>query len=247
MMLRAHYRVVLATVLGACGFVRADDGAGLRPAGTVDVSLTIESRADGQRASLAPAVWYGLSDRLTLGLASDYSSRDRFGAGRGLCLAGCQPADPAFAGLDVAARFPLVYGPSRLTGEVATDIAGWSPARAALRMSVLGERRGDAVYARLRGELSIGLLGRADGNRDLTGLAFTVGRPIAGPLGAELTAGVDGPATDGFFGELRTPAGVRTWLRPGGAWSATLSLGTDDLRVERDVFATLSVEVRVAS
>lgn len=246
---RAHHLLVLVFVTGACDRVQADHGvAALRPAGAVDVAVSLDARVDGEQISVAPDLWIGISDRLTLGVTTSPMAHDQFGATRGLCAAGCQAADDRFRGLDVAARFPLVCGPSRLTGEVATDIAAWSPARAALRVGVLGERRGPVVYARLRGELAIGLLGRADGNRDQARMVFALGAPLAGPVGGELTVGAAGPASEDFFGELRAEAGVRATLRPGRAWSASLGLGTDDLcGPSRDVFATLSVEVRVAS
>jgi hypothetical protein len=252
MTLRATHLVVLVLVQasGGCGRVRADAApAALRPAGAVEVSVTMASRLDGTIGSAAPDLWLGLSDRLTLGITTSDRSRDGFGASRGLCVAGCLPADDLFRGLDVAARFPLVYGARRVTGEVATDIATWSPARAAVRVAAIAERDGARFYARARSELAIGLLGRADGNSDRLAARFTVGAQGSGPLALEVTVGAAGPATDGFFADLAAPAGLWLALRPGGRWSAAAGLGTDDLLGgrARQGFAALSVEVRVAS
>lgn len=136
-----------------------------------------------------------------------------------------------------------------MTGEVATDIATWSPARAAVRVAAIAERDGARIYARARGELAIGLLGRADGNRDRLAARFTLGAHGPGPLALEVTAGAAGPATDGFFADLAAPAGLWLALRPGPRWSLSAGLGTDDLLGgrARQGFAALSVEVRVAS
>ena len=200
-----------AVALAGVAPARADDGAlaapTLVPAQAVAVAVALEGRLDGDAADVAADAWYGVGAGLTLGLRHSQRSVDAIGAGRGLCLRGCRAGDDRYRGVALTARFPLA---ARLTGELATDVTAWSPAHAAVTVGVIADWRDGRRWARATARLAVGLLGRADGNRDRAAVDATVGAPLIGPLGVEVgalqdhhVAAVAAPALEVARGDLR--------------------------------------------
>lgn len=256
--------LALVAVLSACSPARvhadvAADGVlaapTLLPAGTVAASVTLDATLDGERADLAPDLWYGVSDRLTLGIAHSQPPLGMFRANRGVCISGCLPADGRYGGVALSAQFPLTrVDPAspertRVVGIAATDVATWSPAAVSLALGAVAEWHADRFWAQAGPRLSIGLLGRAGGNRERASAGVTMGAQIVGPLAIEIGIGVGGPATVDFFAGAETPVRARVVLRPGANVAAGIAIGASDLLGDgaRRSYAALTVEVRIAT
>lgn len=221
----------------------------LLPERTAAAALALEGRLDASYLDLAADGWYGLSPRLTVGLRTSWRGADTIGAGRGVCVRGCLAGDPRVRGLALTARFPVVTGRTRVAGELATDVTGWSPAHAAVGLGAIADWGGGPVAVRASARLAIGLLGRTDGNRDRARVDVAVVAPVMAPVAIEVGAGVTGPATDGFFAGATAPAWLQLAVAPapaaGVAWGVGLAIGTDDVvRGERTGYAALVVTAR---
>ncbi|MBK9032664.1 MAG: hypothetical protein IPL61_15545 [Myxococcales bacterium] len=210
------------------------------------LAAVLEGRLDGDHADLAADAWYGVSDRLTLGVRHSLRSVGAIGDGRGLCLRGCRAGDERYRGLALTARFPLIDGRTRVIGEVATDVTGWSPGRAAVVIGAIAHWRDERVWAQAAPRLAIGLVGRADGNREVARVDVTVGVAIRGPVGLELGVGAVGPGTREFFADATAPAWTQVVVRPTPRWGVGAAIGTDDIvgGSARSWFGAITVEVR---
>lgn len=243
----ARVAAAIVGTLAGVAAARADDQAlaapTLVPAQAVAVAVAVEGELTGAAADLAADAWYGVGTGLTLGLRHSQRAVDAIGAGRGLCLRGCRAGDDRYRGLALTARFPLA---SHVTAELATDVTAWSPAHAAVTMGAIADWRDGRRWARAAARLGIGLVGRADGNRDRAAVDATVGLPLVGPLALELGVGVSGPATTAYFAEARAPAwGQLDWWL-GRCWGVGLAIGTDDVtRGTRTGFGALTVAARL--
>ena len=87
------------------------------PAGSIAAELTIEANLAhhfwAQPLSLAPDVWWGATDRLTLGLVHSNASVDRFSPGASLCVRTDDVlyCDAVYRGSGLDARYLAVTGP----------------------------------------------------------------------------------------------------------------------------------------
>lgn len=156
-----------ATVLGTTG-ASADDAppteqlTAPRGALVIDafLELNLASGAAGKPISLAPDVWYGATDDLTIGLVHSSIGATGFlgGVGDALCLSGssngCGSVYPG-AGLDVRYRLkaPLAFD----GGLYARD---FDPFQLALKLGVSGRWRAGKAAIELQPNLFIGLTRR---------------------------------------------------------------------------------------
>ncbi|MBL8626565.1 MAG: hypothetical protein JNK64_34935 [Myxococcales bacterium] len=239
--------VIGVALAASAAAARADDGPlaapTLVPAQAVAVAAAIEGELDGDAADVAADVWYGVGTGLTLGLRHSQRGVDAIGAGRGLCLRGCRAGDDRYRGVALTARFPLA---ARLTAELATDVTAWSPAHAAVTVGAIADWRDGRRWARATARLGIGLLGRADGNRDRATVEATVGVPLAGRFGVEVGVGVAGPPSSDYFAEATAPAWAQLDWWAGRCWGLGLAIGTDDVtRGDRTGYGALTVAARL--
>lgn len=230
----------------------------LLPAGTFAAAVALEATVEADRANLAPDLWYGVSDRLTLGITHSHRPLGMVGANRGVCISGCLPADGRYGGVALSAHFPLSTPARdrgvRLVGIAATDVATWSPAAVSLVLGGIAEWRADRdgrprFWAQAGPRLSIGLLGRAGGNRERASANVTLGATIVTPIAIEVGVGVGGPATVDFFAGAETPVWAQVVLRPRATVGAGIAIGTSDLlgAGARRSYVSLTVEIRVAT
>ncbi|MEZ4403362.1 MAG: hypothetical protein R3B06_25270 [Kofleriaceae bacterium] len=217
-------------------------------AGELRAALALEASLDDGRTNLSPDVWYGLGERLTLGLHHGYRSAGTVGAARGLCLARCDAAQTRHRGVGLSARFPLVAGDTVVAGELQTDVAAWSPAAASVVVGVVARWQAGRAWAQAAPRLALGLLGRADGNRERATIDVAVGAPLARCVGVELGVGSHGAADAAFFAGMAVPLWTQLVVDASGRWRVGLAVGTDDLRAGSDLhgFVAATVEVRVA-
>lgn len=240
----------MGCVLLAAASVHADESAphalGVPPLlapGAVVAALAIESEGAADRVDVTADAWYGVSDRLTLGVSHSHRGGAP-GVGRGVCARGCLDGDDRYRGVALAARFPLGGGATRLVGEVATDVAAWSPARASMQLGLLAHWRDRRVWAQAAARLGVGLLGRADGNREVIRGDAVVGVALGGPITLELGLGMRGPASEDFFGDATAPLWTQLVARASARWAIGALVGVDQALGDRAVFTALTVELR---
>lgn len=232
---------VAGLVLGAAlpGRAGADEVGPLAaptalPAQRVAGALALEVATGDGRAYLSPDLWYGVSDGLTLGLTHSHRPDGTVGGDRGVCVTNCLAGDGRHGGFTLAAHFALGArgapppGGVRLVGLAATTVDRWSPARASFVVGGLALWRGDRLWAQVGPSLSLGLLGRAGGNRERVGAHVTLGAALAAPIGVEAGLGVDGPATADFFGGAAAPLWGQLVLRPRAEVGVGIAIGTTD-------------------
>ena len=214
--------------------------------GALVAALAVESEGAADRLDVIADVWYGVSDRLTLGVVHGHRGLGAPGVGRGVCARGCLAGDDRYRGVALAARFPLGGGATRLVGEIATDVAAWSPARASMQLGLLAHWRDRRVWAQAAARLAVGLLGRADGNRELIHGDAVVGILLGGPITLELGVGMRGPASEDFFGDATAPLWTQLVGRVSSRWAVGALVGVDQALGDRAVLAALTVELRAA-
>lgn len=212
--------------------------------GAVVAALAVESEGAADRLDVVADAWYGVSERLTLGLVHGHRGLGAPGVGRGVCVRGCLAGDERYRGVALAARFPLGGGATRLVGEVATDVAAWSPARASMLLGLLAHWHDRRVWAQAAARLGLGLLGRADGNREVIHGDAVVGVVLGGPLTLELGVGLHGPASEDFFGDATAPLSAQLVGRVSSRWAVGALVGVDQALGDRAVLGALTVELR---
>jgi len=249
--------IVAASSAGTTTRVQADDALGalaaptIVPARTLAIALALETSLAVDRAELAPDLWYGVSDRLTLGISHSHRPDGLVGANRGLCVRGCLPADGRYGGVALSAHFPIVTSANdvRVSGIASTDVAALAPAMASLVVGGLAQWHGDRFWAQAGPRLAIGLLGRAAGNRERLTANVTVGAAIVAPLSVEVGVGVRGPASADFFAGADAPLWAQLVLRPRAGFGVGVALGTSDALGDdaRRGYAALTFEIRAAT
>src|SRR5438445_223145 len=105
-------------ILGIAAPALASAGDDAAPAIVLDPGVVIaRATLEGAPLSIAPDLWIGATDRLTLGATSSEAARGWVGAGRGLCLrAGAHGCDARFRGAPADARSPLHAGAPAIGG-----------------------------------------------------------------------------------------------------------------------------------
>jgi hypothetical protein len=163
------------------------------PAGDVALRLVMEGSIDRRTPlrplSFAPDVWFGATDRLTVGLIHSSQSVDRIAAGATFCvreLAGA--CDGPYRGSGLDARYAITPEVAPRVRFLVRDI---DPAKPALALGALmrwSHRRYELVTDPY---LRIGLGNRGLGNRDALVVPVWLGANVAGGRFA-IHTGIDG-------------------------------------------------------
>jgi hypothetical protein len=243
--------VLSGAIAGRPAPARADDAVGapvLLSARAWSLALALEATTTGGHASLAPDAWYGVNDRLTMGVTHSHRSRNSVGAERGLCVAGCLSGDDPYRGTAFVAHFRLP-GNAGLVGLAATDVATWSPARASFVLGVIASWHQGRWSAQAAPRVALGLLGRADGNRESLEVGVTLRSRIVGPIAVESGIAVVGPAASDIFANATTPAWAQLVVRPRANAGVGIGIGTSDLlgRTSRRGYAEITFAVQLPS
>jgi hypothetical protein len=182
---------VLATMLAASTAARAEPLVLDR--GDILVRLAIETNLDprsiARPLSFAPDAWFGVTDRLTVGLIHSNQSVDRIDAGASFCVRQlANDCDEIYRGGGVDARLSLAHGVAGHTRLLMRDL---DPAKPAFTAGALVERTAGRFAVRTDPYLRIGLANRDLGNRDA--LVVPVYLSVHGAGGRiALHTGIDG-------------------------------------------------------
>ena len=143
---------------------------------TVDLAINLSKGAAGKPISLAPDVWYGATDKLSLGLV--HSTRGAYGlvgvAGDSLCLTGkTKGCAKVYDSVGVDARYHVHETPGNGVG-VALDgglLAGsFDPFLLALKVGGIVHLRSDQAAVDIAPAVTIGITERDAGNKEFFSL-----------------------------------------------------------------------------
>ncbi len=162
----------------------------------IDALVVMNLSKDGvfKPVSLSPDIWYGVSDKLTVGLV--HSSQGDSGfigePGTALCLTGSSNGCPKFynnVGLDV--RYGLKTGKLALAFDGAFDFRSLSPNQMAIKVGLVGVyRQSQKLAFEFAPELFFGLNDRDAGNKDAFALPLAVLYAVAPKIELGLQTGI---------------------------------------------------------
>ncbi len=159
--------------------------------GLVEINLSDDNVFEP--VSIAPDLWYGLNDDLTLGIVhSSYGINGLFGGvGSGLCLTGdgdgnCDP--DVYTNLNIAARYSVQKGalPIAVTGSI--GILDFDPFQLAVNIGAMARWASGSISAVVQPNFKFGLTERDAGNKEVltlpVGVHYDVSKQLA--LGAQV-------------------------------------------------------------
>ncbi len=192
-------------------------------------NMSLSKDAVAKPFSLAPSVWYGVSDKLTVGLTHDRGTTmltPRPIPGAGICLAGKENGcGKVYNNIGVDALFALAAGKFSVAAHPGLDILSFSdPSVIALRVGVLGKYEiAPKIAIAFDPRISIGLTER-DLNKESIDIPFFLWFAASEKIGAYVSTGIAGPL-DGFGDAFVVPVGLGANFKA----SEKLSIGGDFL------------------
>ncbi len=190
---------------------------------TVNIGLFPDPPGAGKPISLAPSVWYGVSDKLTVGVTHDGGTTGwtprpsiNFGsttiagvtvpslAGPGICVTGTDGGCPkVYNNASVDALFALSTDKLSLAVHPALDIASFDPLFLRIRAGVLGRYMASSKVAiTFDPRIGIGLTKRDNGNKENIDLPVWFWYHLNDKVGLAINSGISGPLSkfgDSFF------------------------------------------------
>ncbi len=174
---------------------------------TADLEVSLSKDAVGKPISLAPDIWYGVQDKLTVGLV--HSTRGAFGllgaAGDGVCLTGkSNGCAKVYDGVGADVRYQVHETAGDGLG-VALDggilATSFDPFALGLKVGAIAHLRHGKLAVDVAPGLYLGLTKR-DGNPDVLALPISLHVAAAPKVGVALQTGLLTPldgAGDGFM------------------------------------------------
>ena len=208
--------------LGAARTSRADDAAPppivLAP-GAVVARVAVESGLWAP-ASIAPDLWIGATDRLTLGATSSEEARDWVGAGRGVCVHGCLDV---YGGAAADARFTLRDGAVAIAGRGAIDFRGFGPGIVALELGAVLRSRAGATVVTIAPYLTLGIVNASLDNHASLVVPLELGWDV-GRVHVSARTGARGEIS-GFFATAQIPLAAAIDVGVGGGVAIGIGAG----------------------
>ena len=180
------------------------------------LNMNLSSGAVGQPVSLAPSVWYGVDDKLTVGLTHDFGTtpwtpRPRFRTvtsfdgirnplvetgGPGICITGDDNGcSGIYDNVGVDGLYALDGGPIDLAGHGGLDLGAFDPFLLQLRIGVLGRYTvNEWLSIVFDPRLRLGLTER-DSNKELIDLPVWAWYAVDPRLGVYFHTGLSGELT----------------------------------------------------
>ncbi|MGE0868550.1 MAG: hypothetical protein AB7P03_08310 [Kofleriaceae bacterium] len=209
------------------------------PAGTSQIDVAVAANlTEGQTfapLSIAPDVWYGATDALTLGIIYSSHAATGFmgGAGEALCVTGkakgCASVMPN-AGLDL--RYGLASGSFAVAAEGAVLLRAFDPMTFAAKLGAVMRLRTEKLIVEVSPNIAVGINrrepameGSASGNADVANLPVTFLVPFGSTFAVSAQTGVIVPFK-GAGKNYAIPASVGAHVSPtaGVLLNATLSI-----------------------
>jgi hypothetical protein len=143
--------------------------------GQLEAALTAEANLSVDQhwnpSALAPDVWYGLTDRLTIGVVHSGNALSQLDITDGWCFRGAEHGcGEAYTNLGVDARWSLAHGDVSAAARVRLVTRRWDPWLPSARVGALVRWQRGRFAITSDPQLQIGLLHTDQGNR----LAFNV-------------------------------------------------------------------------
>lgn len=141
------------------------------PSGQLEAALTAEvnlsTRAIGEPISLAPDIWYGVDDRLTLGVVHSAGALSQLEVGGGVCVGGAaHGCEQAYSESGVDGRWSIVAGEWSAAARVRVVVRRWSPILPSVRLGALARWQRGRVSITADPYLQLGLAHIDQGNRN---------------------------------------------------------------------------------
>lgn len=198
-----------AAPAAAAGSLTLGKGKILIAGGTLNINLSSEAVA--KPLSLAPSIWYGVSDKLTIGLTHDFGSTPwtpRPVPGTGICLSGTDSGcGDVYSNFGLDALFALKAGKFSLAAHPGLDVGSFDPFVLRLRVGVLGQYSvNDKISIAFDPRIGIGLTER-EINKESIDIPVYAWYKINPKLGAYVSTGIGGPL-DGFGDFYAIPLGL---------------------------------------
>ena len=209
----------------------------LFPRSMVQVTATFEANLSSGAAfepfSLAPDIYYGVSEKLTIGVIHSSSAYGAVGAGNGICLSGTDAGCAAtYQSVGVDALYGLTDGTVQLVAHGGVDALSLpDPTLFSLRAGIKGRWNSGKIQVICDPHIRLGITER-DFNDDALGLPLEVMFQATPKLAAGVHTGMFGPF-DGLGDALRVPVGAQVLygmshkVDIGGALSLVNLFGTD--------------------
>jgi opacity protein-like surface antigen len=177
------------------------------------VNFNLSTDAVAKPISLAPSVWYGVSDKLTLGLTHDFGTTPltprpvfrtasvtvlgvttTYAAGTGICLTGEDNGCPkVYDNLGVDALYGMKQERLSVAVHPALDIASFDPFALDLRLGVLGRYLVNNKLAIVFDpRLQFGITERDSGNKEAIDIPVWAWYEINDKIAAYLGTGLNG-------------------------------------------------------
>jgi hypothetical protein len=219
--------------------------------GQVEAQLSTEinfaANQIGDPTSVAPDVWWGATERLTVGVIHSNSSVDRIEAGASFCVShGPNPlgCDHWYHGSGVDARYRLDAGPLAVAPRVRLLVRETTPWEPAVTLGALARWSHDRFGITFDPYLEIGLANRGNGNDDWLFLPITFAVQPTCRWAIELSTGWNSrlaTARDGWHVpvELGTRARATDHLDLGAAFGITSLPAPNGTSKLRALFVTL--------
>ena len=209
---------------------------------TVNIGLFPDPPGAGKPISLAPSIWYGVSDKLTVGVTHDggttkwtprptvgFTTVDVLGvpvpmvSGVGVCVSGTDGGcAKVYNNISIDALFSVKAEKFSLAAHPALDISSFDPFTLSLRIGALGRyMANDKISVAFDPRVKIGITER-DFNKEAIDVPVWVWYQVNEKMGVALNTGISGPL-DGFGDAFFVPVGFNFSMQV----NAQLGVGAD--------------------
>lgn len=192
---------------------------------TVNIGLFPDNA--GKPISIAPSIWYGVSDKLTVGVTHDggttmWTPRPSIGFatgsilgvpisipnGNGICLTGTDGlCAKVYNNISVDGLFSIKAEKFSLAAHPALDIGSFDPLVLSLRVGALGTyAASDKIVVAFDPRIKIGLTERDGGNKENIDVPVWLWYMLNEKMGVAVNTGISGPL-DGFGDAFFVPVG----------------------------------------
>jgi hypothetical protein len=177
------------------------------------LELDLSKRREFEPASVAPDVWYGATDRLTIGIVHSARALGVLDAGGGLCFRGSAHGCPrAYDNVAIDARYRLRAGWLAVAARTRVAIGSFDPFKPSVRPGALIRLHKGRFGLTADPHLQIGLDHRDLGNRDWLRVPVWFAVQPVRRVAIALRTGVDGEFAT-FGDTFAIPLGLDATVR----------------------------------
>jgi hypothetical protein len=177
------------------------------------IELNFSRRRVYDPVSVAPDLWFGVTDRITVGLIHSSRATGVIDAGNGLCSTGSAHGCPAaYDNIGLDGRYALRRGWLAIAGRVRLVASSFDPFKPSVRPGALIRLHRGRFGVIADPQLQLGLARRDEGNRDWLRIPLWAAiQPVRG-LAVALRTGIDGELAT-FADTYAVPIGFDLTLR----------------------------------